>query len=376
MRFFHPYLAFVTYRFHVEKAREIGIRIEDFYCNKFHKEPYVMHHVYAQNFHPESLLERVRDVSFYRRPRTLFKGFKVPDWATSENRNGWQVDAYSRQAWDNAMADFNSEWTPMQFWGERQEPNIIEWFRLEQFGKGSSSRLFYNEVPHPTWLRHNGHLDNPEEVLYSFTNGDQDQQIIFGIDTTTEEGRLQFKEEYETLHELCPEIIRMEDFQYPHEMGKWVSNEPHFQRIWQYYREHTLKFAVQDAVAEGKITESDAATFAKFVGTKSNMTVAQYVLAKQGLRPDLAQDESFLTTDKVLNAIGMTQIPLSNLTAEPYETQFWNNFDGQFNLTEIQMREELPYFITDPTNRMKVEAIMNGRSDAHLETEETQQLAA
>ena len=24
MRFMHPYLAFITYRFHVEKAREIG----------------------------------------------------------------------------------------------------------------------------------------------------------------------------------------------------------------------------------------------------------------------------------------------------------------------------------------------------------------
>lgn len=274
------------------------------------------------------------------------------------------------------MADLSAEWTPMQFWGERQEPNIIEWFRLEQFGKGSSSRLFYNEVPNPTWLRHNGHLDNPEEVLYSFTNGDQDQQIVFGIDTTTEEGRLQFKQEYETLHELCPEIIRMEDFQYPHEMGKWVSNEPHFQRIWQYYREHTLKSAVSDAVAEGKISSDDAATFAKFVGAKHSITVAQYVLAKQGLRPDLAQDETFLTTDKVMSAIGMTDIPLNNLTAEPYEVQFWNNFDGQFNLTEIQMREELPYFITDPTNRMKVEAIMEGRTDAHLETEETQQLTA
>jgi hypothetical protein len=89
IRFFQPYLAFVTYRFHVEKAREIGIRIEDFYCQKFHKEPYIMMHIYAQYFHPETMLERVRDVSFYRRPRTLFKGFKVPDWATSEVRNGW-----------------------------------------------------------------------------------------------------------------------------------------------------------------------------------------------------------------------------------------------------------------------------------------------
>jgi hypothetical protein len=89
VRFCHPYLAFITYRFHVEKAREIGIRIEDFYVNKFHKEPYYMHHVYAQYFHPECLSERVRDVAFYRRHRSLFKGFKVPDWATSDKMNGW-----------------------------------------------------------------------------------------------------------------------------------------------------------------------------------------------------------------------------------------------------------------------------------------------
>jgi len=73
--------------------------------------------------------------------------------------------------------------------GERLEPNIIQWFRFEQWGKGASSRLFYNEVPHPTWFRYGGHLDNPEKVLYSFTHADQDQQMIFGIDTTTEEGR-------------------------------------------------------------------------------------------------------------------------------------------------------------------------------------------
>lgn len=98
-------------------------------------------------------------------------------------------------------------------------------------------------------------------------------------------------------------------------------------------------------------------------------------MAQQGTRPDLVSDESYLTTEKVLGVVGMNVIPLSNLTAEPYETQFWNNFDGQFNLTEIQMREDLPYFITDPSNRLKVEAIMDGRADA-LEAEETKQLAA
>lgn len=80
-RFIQPYLAAFTYKFHAEKAREAGMRVEDVYVNKFHKEPYIMFHLYAQHFHPSSLLERVRDVRFYRQPRTIFKGFRVPDWA-------------------------------------------------------------------------------------------------------------------------------------------------------------------------------------------------------------------------------------------------------------------------------------------------------
>lgn len=115
-------------------------------------------------------MERVRDVHFYRRPRTLFKGFRVPDWATAEKRHGWELDTYSRKAWDNALHDLMSETTPTQFVGERQEPNIIEWFRFEQWGKGASSRLFYNEVPKPMWHRYGGHLDDPETNLYSFTH--------------------------------------------------------------------------------------------------------------------------------------------------------------------------------------------------------------
>lgn len=49
------------------------------------------------------------------------------------------------------------------------EPNIIEWFRFEQWGKGVGSRLFYNEVPKPLWVRHGGRFDLKEEDLYSFT---------------------------------------------------------------------------------------------------------------------------------------------------------------------------------------------------------------
>lgn len=139
------------------------------------------------------------------------------------------------------MHDLNSEWTPMQFTGERLEPNILNWFRLEQWGKGNSSRLFYNEVPKPTWFRYGGHLDNPEKTLFSFTHADQEHKFVFGIDTTTPEGREQFKKEWETACQLVPELISKEDMVYPHEQQRYLSEEPHFRRVWQHYREHMFK---------------------------------------------------------------------------------------------------------------------------------------
>jgi hypothetical protein len=62
-----------------------------------------------------------------------------------------------------------------------------------------------------------------------------------------------------------------------------------------------------------------------------------------------------------LKAIGLNKIKLTNKTAEDYESQFWSNFDVAYNLTEIGLKEELPYFVTDPSNRLKVEAILSGR---------------
>lgn len=227
-----------------------------------------MHHIYAQYFHPNTLLERVREVAFYRRPRTLFKGFKVPDWATSDKIHGWEIDYHSRQAWDNAMHDLNSEWTPQQFAGERLEGNnILQWFRFEQWGKGNSSRLFYNEVPKPTWFRYGGHLDNPEEVLHSFTKADQEQAMVFGMDTTTPEGREQFEKEYWNMCQMSPELFAMEDMVYPHEYDKYhhfLSEEPHFRRVWQHYRDHTFRVHFAHMVKEGVIKEEDAAVFRNF----------------------------------------------------------------------------------------------------------------
>lgn len=57
-----------------------------------------------------------------------------------------------------------------------------------------------------------------DRVLHSFTHGDQEQPIIFGIDTSTPEGREQFKKEWDTLCELAPEILKKDDIIFPHEM--------------------------------------------------------------------------------------------------------------------------------------------------------------
>lgn len=335
-----------------------------------------MHHVYAQYFHPETLLERVRDVNFYRRTRTLYKGFKVPEWAQASKMNGWEVDAYSREAWDNAMQDFNAEATPMPFFGERQEPNILQWLRLEQFGKGSSSRLFYNEVPQPTWFRYQGHMEDIDAELYSFTTASQDTKMIFGMDTTTEEGRKLFEKEYLALAECCPEVLDKDDLIYPHEIHQAVNSEPHFQRLWRTYQCHVLKEKAKEAVDAGKISNEDFKAAGKFLRAKgSQMHVADYCYTKCGLRPAMEHDEGYLATDRVMEAVGMNVDPFNLNSAEDPENQFWSRVDNNYKLTEEGMKENMAVMITDPNNRMKVEAIMEGRA-SYLEQESTKSLTA
>jgi hypothetical protein len=101
--------------------------------------------------------------------------------------------------------------------------------------------LFYNEVPKPRWDRLGGHLTDPDRTLYSFTHANQDTPLIFNIDTTTAEGREEFKKEWDAAAEMVPELISKEDLVYPHEMPKYISDEPHFRRVWQHYREHIFK---------------------------------------------------------------------------------------------------------------------------------------
>jgi len=99
------------------------------------------------------------------------------------------------------------------------------------------------------------------------------------------------------------------------------------------------------------------------------MSVSSYCMTKGGFRPDLENTEEFLATERVMNAIGMNKADLSILTAEDFESQFWGSFDGLFELKEIEMREELPMFITDASSRVQAQAL--------LDTEETtKQLSA
>ena len=98
-------------------------------------------------------------------------------------------------------------------------------------------------------------MDNPEKTLYSFTHADQDQQVIFGIDTTTEEGREEWRKEWNQMCQMVPELISKEDIVYPHESPKVVTKEPHFRRVWQHYREHIFRTKVESLVEEGKLTD-------------------------------------------------------------------------------------------------------------------------
>ena len=220
------------------------------------------------------------------------------------------------------MDDLHSEWTPMQFAGERQEPNVLQWFRLEQFGQGFSSRLFYNEIPAPTRWRYGGHMLNKadddkerDRLLWSFTHADQDRKVIFGMDTTTPEGRATFKREYETLCELAPEILKKENLIFPHEQSPQISNEPHFMRVWQHYREHIFRLRFARQIEAGDIKAEDAATFSKWVGMTGHPTFSIYLMARAGELDHLQNDEGFKATMRVLEAMGLGTIQFDDKSA-------------------------------------------------------------
>ena len=62
-----------------------------------------------------------------------------------------------------------------------------------------------------------------------------------------------------------------------------------------------------------------------------------------------------------MEALGLNSIEINRKSAQPYETQFWDQFDVLMDLSEEGLMQELPAFITDPTNKAKVDALIAGR---------------
>lgn len=364
-RFIHsslPVLAYYSYRFHVERARAGGFRVEDTYDHKFFRESYIQWHIYAQNFHPWTMQERCRAVHFYRKTKTLFKGFKVPDWAQAQKNDGWDVDAgYSRQAWDQAMHEFNSEWTPMPFVGDRLDPNVINWFRFEQVGKGFSSRLFYNEVPKPTWHRHGGHLDNPDKTLYSFKYGDQKHENVLGFDVSTEEGRQALDGEVQRWKTMTPEVSESMNLDKSHyTLKKYISSEPHFQRALAHYRSHVIQEHIQKAITSGSLSQDDFAAARAYFDERGLPSATMIEMGQKGF----IDDQSWESFQNVLGALGLKDFKRDTHTSMPTELQLIMAIDEKFDITEKNLNDALPLLVSDDRQREKIQSMIDQGEDA------------
>lgn len=367
-----PFLSYFTYRFHVERARASGMKVEDHYYNKFFRESFINWHIYAQNFHPSTLNERIRAVHFYRKPKTLFKGFSVPDWAQAQKRDGYDVDVqYSTKAWDNAMNEFRSEWTPMPFAGERLDPNLINWFRFEQIGKGLSSRLFYNEVPQPSWHRYGGNLNNPEKTLYSFKYGDQAHENALGFDTSTKEGREALEAEAQRWKQMTPEIYEAHGIEAgaPAQLNRYVSSEPHFQRALTHYRVFALQQRIDGAVEAGELTQEQVNAARAFFDERGLPSANLLVLGSKGL----LGDEGYHAVHTVLETVGLGGFEQDKTTSLSIEEQFIEFFDAKLDITEDGLNKALPLIITDERDRSRVESLIASGQGAQALPQETSQ---
>ena len=67
-----------------------------------------------------------------------------------------------------------------------------------------------------------------------------------------------------------------------------------------------------------------------------------------------------------MEQLGMGNVELTRTTSQPYEEQFWEQFDVIMGLNEEEMKKELPNFVTDPSNKAKVDALLAGRKKDSL----------
>lgn len=185
------------------------------------------------------------------------------------------------------------------------------------------------------------------------------------MDTTTPEGQAEFKAEYEALCEMAPEIVKKEDFIFPHELAPQVSTEPHFQRVWQLYRDDKLRQAFAKAEEQGAISSDDAQNATNFIGLSGIPSVDIFILAKTGKLTHLEGNEGYQATMRVLDTIGLGNVEFDHTSAQPLTEQFWQQFDGLYDLSEVEMRKQLPQ-IVGGENRAKVEALFGEETTQRL----------
>lgn len=253
------------------------------------------------------------------------------------------MDVYSRMAWKNAVKELRSEWTPSPFAGQRLEPNAIQWARHEHWGKGHSSRYFYNETPNPTTIRHGGNFDGSQ--LHSWNFADQDYDDLFGFDSSTPEGREKIANEIRRWQKIAPEIFERFDPDAHYEQKPFLTEEPHFRRVWNHYRQFQFNARVEFLIEQGDLDREDLAKARPYFDTNGLPSPSLLAMAQKGLLGDVQNEPSYEAFTKVLKWLGLDNVEFDNTTSQPVEEQFFEQFDDIFELTEAEMREHLPLFV-------------------------------
>ena len=111
----------------------------------------------------------------------------------------------------------------------------------------------------------------------------------------------------------------------------------------------------------GDITKEDAKNFENFLDMAGVPSLNAYIFAKLGHFKHMEGDAGYEAAKKVMEKLGLSDIEFNKHTSMPYEQQFWEQFDIIMQLSEEEMMRELPLFVTDPANKSKIEAILEGR---------------
>ena len=107
---------------------------------------------------------------------------------------------------------------------------------------------------------------------------------------------------------------------YPHERQAPISTEPHFRRVWQFYREHSLRCAIGGLIEDGKITKEEYAAANRFCDLAGTPSLGIYLMGRyQGAGEHFADDEGFQAVNKIFNTFGFDKVQLDHNTSEPLE---------------------------------------------------------